>query len=331
MIVKVGTGLLSAIGVWLVISYTVLIFVWSDEPDAVDITTIVSERTTALGQPSVVIGQATVGAAIYIAETILDKPGGFLANDYLTPGVTMDNMPSFEVAVIKQLRIAAQVLRNEHSRSQTQSLEDTDLVDAETLFSINTDAFMFPAAETEYRKAIVALKNYYRRLGDDDLVDAQFYARADNLTAYLEKVNVQLGGLSQKLGANIGQYRINTDLANDEAAEQTKISPDEVMAVNPWLKVDDVWWDARGTTWAILYMLKAAEIDFHSILVKKNALISLRQVIRELESTQAAFSSPMTLNGSGLGWQANYSLFIGKHIAVSNAAIIDLKDLLKNG
>lgn len=312
-------GVAIVIGIWLILVSPVLLVLWSEEP------------TPKIETKDRVIGQTTVDTTIMLAETLLNKPGGFLSNDVIIPSIFMDNMPAYEVAVIRQLRIMAQVLRNEHSRSQTQSKEDPDLVLAETSLTINTDSWIFPSAESEYQIGIDALKRYSTRLGDSDNQDGQFYARADNLVAYLEKVNVQLGGMSQSLSANIGQRRINIDLANDPSAEQSTPGSDEIIDKNPWLLVDDVWWSARGGTWAILELMKAHMIDFRSVLEDKNALISFQQIIRELESTQDAFSSPMVLNGSGLGWQANYSLYIGKHIAVANAAIIDLRDLLKRG
>jgi hypothetical protein len=44
------------------------------------------------------------------------------------------------------------------------------------------------------------------------------------------------------------------------------------------------------------------------VLQDKNALISLRQIVRELEATQDPIWSPMILNGSGFGLFANHSL-----------------------
>ena len=40
--------------------------------------------------------------------------------------------------------------------------------------------------------------------------------------------------------------------------------------------------------WALLHFLRAVEQDFAPVLEKKNALVSLRQIIRELEATQIA-------------------------------------------
>ncbi|MCU7856657.1 MAG: DUF2333 family protein, partial [Candidatus Thiodiazotropha sp. (ex Lucinoma borealis)] len=73
------------------------------------------------------------------------------------------------------------------------------------------------------------------------------------------------------------------------------------------------------------------EIDFHEILKKKNALVSLRQIIRELEATQETISSPVVLNGGGFGIFANYSLVMASYISRANAAIIDLRNLLSQG
>jgi hypothetical protein len=95
--------------------------------------------------------------------------------------------------------------------------------------------------------------------------------------------------------------------------------------------LDDVFYEARGSTWALLHLLTAVEVDFRDVLLKKNALVSMRQIIRELEPTQDALFSPVILNGDGLGVLANHSLIMGSHISRANAAIIDLRRLLENG
>ena len=46
-------------------------------------------------------------------------------------------------------------------------------------------------------------------------------------------------------------------------------------------------------------------MDFADVLAKKNATISVRQIIRELEAAQEPLWSPMVLNGSGYGVLAN--------------------------
>jgi hypothetical protein len=98
-----------------------------------------------------------------------------------------------------------------------------------------------------------------------------------------------------------------------------------------WWKIDDVFYEARGATWALLQLLRAIEIDFNSVLVNKNAKISLQQIIHELEASQASLWSPMILNGSGFGVLANHSLVMANYISRANAALIDLNELLTKG
>ena len=99
----------------------------------------------------------------------------------------------------------------------------------------------------------------------------------------------------------------------------------------PWTEIDDVFYEARGAAWALVHFMKAAEKDFESVLQKKNALVSLRQIVRELEATQDTVWSPMILNGSGFGLFANHSLVMASYISRANAAVIDLRDLLEQG
>ena len=92
-----------------------------------------------------------------------------------------------------------------------------------------------------------------------------------------------------------------------------------------------MFFEARGHTWALLHLLQAMELDFGDVLDKKNARVSLQQIIRELEPTQQAIWSPMILNGDGLGLLANHSLVMASYISRANAAISDLGTLLAQG
>jgi len=140
-----------------------------------------------------------------------------------------------------------------------------------------------------------------------------------------------MGSLSQRLSASVGQQRLNTDLAGDSAATQSTATAHEMEVKTPWLEIDDVFYESRGSTWALIHFLRAMEIDFNDVLRKKNAVISFRQIIRELESTQEPLHSPMVLNGSKYGMFANHSLVLANYISRANAAIIDLRFLLQQG
>jgi hypothetical protein len=321
-------GLVGALSVYVII-ITALMFYWSREPGLFDVNAEARKLHRQAGEP--VKGYVTTAMLIHVTETLLEKPGGYLSNDIFPPGVLLDNMPNWEFGVITQVRDLARAMRNDFSRSQTQSTEDPDLSTADPHFHYDTDSWLLPSTESEYRSGIGALHRYLARLGEVREPDAQFYARADNLRDWLAIVEKRLGSLSQRLAASVGQARINTDLQGDTAAQQSTQKPDIIMVKTPWLELDDVFYEARGSTWALIHFLRAAEIDFREVLEKKNALVSLRQIIRELEGTQEPMWSPMILNGTGFGFVANHSLVMASYISRANAAVIDLRRLLEQG
>jgi hypothetical protein len=266
-----------------------------------------------------------------VIDTLLNKPGGFLSNDRLPPGIYLDNMPNWEYGALIQSRDLARAMREVLSRSQSQSKEDEDLSLAEPRLNFQSDSWILPASETKYREAMRYLEAYLRRLNDPDNPNAQFYARADNLREYLATINTRLGSLSQRLSASVAEQRVNTDLAGDQSATQATQAPGEVNVRTPWLQIDDVFYESRGAAWALIHFLKAMQLDFADVLEAKNAAVSLRQIIRELEGTQATVWSPFILNGTGFGMLANHSLVMASYISRANAAIIDLRDLLSQG
>ncbi|MBB1441059.1 DUF2333 family protein, partial [Shewanella sp. SG41-4] len=136
---------------------------------------------------------------------------------------------------------------------------------------------------------------------------------------------------SQRLSASVGQERLNTDLAGDVSARQSTpgLSSNEIKT--SWWKIDDVFYESRGSAWALLNFMRAIELDFADVLEKKNAEVSLRQIIRELEATQQTVWSPLVLNGNGFGLVANHSLVMANYISRANAAVIDLTNLLSQG
>jgi hypothetical protein len=325
--IRVGTTLVAA---WL-LAVAALMFWWDHEPARFD--TRPAEVKVAPGAKPVpaVVGAETTQALIRVTRTLYDKRGGYLSNDLLPPGAIMDNVPNWEFGALTQARDFAKAFRNEFSRSQTQSTEDTDLQEADPLFSSPNDRWLLPSSESQYRKAVEHLEGYLARLNDADQYNAQFYARADNLADWLAVVEKRLGSLSQRLSASVGQVRIDTDLSGDRNAQQSTPAPSPQLVQTPWLEIDDVFYEARGSTWALLHFLRAVEHDFAPVLRDKNALISLRQIVRELEETQHGLGSPMVLNGSPFGFFANHSLVMANYVSRANAAIIDLRRLLERG
>lgn len=297
---------------------------WSQEPDFVSLDKPIATEQRA-------VGAATTEMLIKSVETLLNKPGGYLSNDVMPPSVMVDNIPNWEFGVLQQVRDLAKALRNDYSRSQTQSVADKDLEVAEPKFNVDSEAWLLPSAEGEYKEGVEALRSYLTRLQDPAEQNAQFYARSDNLNEWLSLVEKRLGSLSQRLSTARPSIRVNTDLAGDANAQQSTASAPAVLAKASWFDIDDNFYEARGTAWALIHFLRAAEVDFRPVLVDKNALPTLRQIILELESTQQSINSPMILNGSGMGMFANHSLVMSSYIGRANSAIADLRNLLADG
>lgn len=325
-----------ALGVLVAIYLVVTLLIgwyWSDEPDLFPVQQNAQAAAQREGK-QMVIGYTTVETLKTVASTLLDKRGGYLANDRLPPGLWLDNIPSWEYGVLVQVRDLSRALRKDFARSQSQSAEDGDLARAEPLFNFNNNSWVLPSSESQYREGISALNRYQARLSEPSQKNALFYARADNLNNWLGDVNTRLGSLSQRLSASVGRVKLNSTLKTEAAVE---VKPGEVPQVDeeivetPWLQIDNVFYEARGQAWALSHLLRAIEVDFADVLAKKNATVSVRQIIRELEASQEPLWSPVVLNGSAFGVLANHSLVMANYISRANAAVIDLRQLLSQG
>lgn len=301
---------------------------YSDEPTTFDVVSV-AQSAAKNGKP--VVGFTTTNTLIHITETLLYKPGGFVSNDILPPFVLMDDMPSWELGALEMIRDMALAMRTDFSRSQSQSVENSLLKQVQPKFNIEHRSWVVPSPEDEYTAAIKLLRQYREALVNPNDQEHQFYARADNLRDWLKQAEKRLGSYSQRLSASVGQDRLNTDLAGDVSARQSTVTPDEIMVKTSWWRIDNEFYEARGASWALLHLLQAIEVDFADVLQRKNATVSLQQIIRELESTQQTIWTPMVLNGSGFGLLANHSLVMANYISRANAALIDLTELLAQG
>ena len=321
--ISAGIGLI-------ILLFTLLGFWWSFAPSTFD----VRENAETMAQESghtLVPGYTTTATLIKVTETMLYKNGGYITNDVTPPGIFMDNIPAWEFGVLEMSRDLVLSMRKDFSRSQSQSLENPKLIAAQPLYNNDSNRWILPSSESRYEKAVEQLYLYQEELDQIGQSNSQFYTRADNLRDWLKQVEKRLGSLSQKLSASVGSDVYNTELAGDTAATQSTPQRLLVNTKTSWFKLDDNFYEARGASWALLHFLKAVEIDFKDVLEKKNAAVSLRQIIRELEATQETIFTPVILNGDGFGMLANHSLVMANYISRANAALIELSELLNQG
>jgi hypothetical protein len=322
--------ILGVLGVIVIINLA-LAFYWSREPDMFNVEEAALKRAGGDAN-KLVPGYITVATLIEVTNTLLNKPGGYLSNDVMPPSVFLDNIPNWEWGVLVQVRDLTRILRNDMSRSQSQSAEDRDLALAEPRFNFDNNSWIFPSTENEYSVALEALNRYLNRLVEQD---GQFFPRADNLRAWLQQVSQRLGDLANRLSASVPQaeaelYEIGDIIptaGNKSQPPQSKKRREST----PWFQVDDIFFEARGTSWALRHFLTAIAVDFEPVLKNKNAEASFRQVINYLKATQQPIWSPMILSGRGFGMWGNHSLAMASYIARANAGIIDLVNLLAQG
>ncbi len=315
----------------------VAMFIFSGEPEPITpkaalVKYLPADKIDDEGNPTEIkTGAAITAMTIHLIDSLQDKPGGYLTNDVTPPGILMDNIPAWEYGVLRNLRDISKVFRNNFATSGTQTKLDRDLAAVENKLSIDSEQWMFPSPEASYNDAARALQNYLKRIIDDNDADAQFYARADNLRRFFRMVSPNLGSYSQRLSESIGVEFENMALAGDKTAAQTTAAPKQLFSKTPWYKIDNNFYEARGYAWALLQEMRALQVDFKAVLEDKNAMVYVKQLIRELEGTQSMVWSPVILNGNGFGVVTNHSLVMASYFSRADSILIQLSNLLERG
>jgi hypothetical protein len=131
------------------------------------------------------------------------------------------------------------------------------------------------------------------------------------------------------------QLRLDDLAMRLNAAQSASLAPrsvlpagTEVVPASSWSQVDDIFFEARGSAWAQLHLLKAAEADFAPLLASRRADLGLRAAIHELEATQQPLWSPVILNGSGFGPFANHSLVLANYLHRARTELAEVQALL---
>ncbi|MFT4655363.1 MAG: hypothetical protein ACI82S_003025, partial [Patiriisocius sp.] len=119
------TKTISAFIALIILMFCLIGFWWSFEPNVFDVDEKAKQHAQNNNQ-SVVTGYTTTTALISVLENMLDKPGGYLYNDMMPPGIVMDNIPSWEFGVIEMSRDLALAIRRDFGRSQSQSIDSSD-------------------------------------------------------------------------------------------------------------------------------------------------------------------------------------------------------------
>ena len=151
--------LLIGIPVVLLLITAVVMFYTDHEPGLFNVRDSASSYAARHGHNQVT-GYVTTATLIEVGEVLLDKRGGYLSNDVMPPWGFLDNIPNWEFGVVTQIRDLARTLRNDISRSQTQSTEDPDLTEADPL-DLFVHLFLHLLARIDRRKLKLILSDQH--------------------------------------------------------------------------------------------------------------------------------------------------------------------------
>ena len=211
---------LIVLAIYLLIAVAVGIY-WSLSPGLFDVRDH-ARQALAREQHTPAVGTVTTATLIRVAETLWDKPGGYLSNDIMPPGLWLDDMPNWEYGVLIQVRDMSKAMREAFSRSQSQSREDKDLILAEPRFNFDNASWIFPASPAadltlgqqtpqvdNGRIGTGNIRSHYQRvIGEHTKTTTVQYHRAEQgLLGCLQFAN---NLLHTDLGVFIFQYRSNT-------------------------------------------------------------------------------------------------------------------------
>ena len=87
----------------------------------------------------------------------------------------------------------------------------------------------------------------------------------------------------------MGRSELNMDVGSAESV--AKPGNEEDFVKTPWLKIDDAFYEARGATWALTQLMRAAEVDFAEVLRKKNCLLYTSPSPRDLSTSRMPSSA----------------------------------------
>jgi len=205
----------------------------------------------------------------------------WIANDpFFMPGALLDNMPGFQQGIIAGLSRFAVELGDQIARTRGSSQIDRDLDLAAGLlkypgtiwiFDIRTSFAPTASSESQYRRAMAALRDYNQRLAAGE---ATFETRADNLLATLERIAADMGSSSAAL---------------DRHLEQGGFFPD--------FGADDLFYNSKGRLYAYYLLLRALETDFANVIAERDLDGPWRQMLATFRAA-AALQPWVIVNGA---------------------------------
>lgn len=278
---------------------------WNMTPKAFDVEVATEQQRGALVLDK--RGAVSVATLKQLLDTLQDKPGGYLRDDILPPGLVMDNMPSWEWGVLRQSRVMSHSLATFDPQGAP-AIESLDAV-----MRGNADNWLISSTGKQLKMARGQVNDYLQAFGESG--SGAFEASGKGLAAWLAAVRTELAPLTERLSASVGDADMLREL-DIEVPESADV---------PWYRIDNDLHQARGQAWALLHLMEAMLRDQRDVIEAAGMLKQWQRVQAELQRTQRHLWSPVVLRGSGFGIFANYPLTMAHHLTRIDESLAELE------
>lgn len=237
----------------------------------------------------------------------------WVANDpFFMPGAALDNTPNFQQGITAALSRFTIELGDQIARVRGSSQVDQDLDSASGLlkypgtvwiFDLSTSWAPTASSESQYRRAMNALRAYNDRLATGNAV---FEARADNLLATLDRISADIGSSSASIARHL---ELNAGALLDTHA-------------------DDLFYNTKGRLYAYHLLLRALGQDFRGVIESRDLEALWAEMLASL-GTAATLDPWVVVNGSPDGvFRPNHLAAQGFYLLRGRTQLREISNIL---
>jgi hypothetical protein len=247
--------------------------------------------------------------AVALTADLIDREintNRWVANDpFFMPGSMLDNMPNYQQGIVAGLSRFAIELTDQIARTRGSSQVDPDLNTASGLLRYPGDVWIFDlstslaptaSSESQYRRAMNALRDYNQRLAAGNAV---FEIRADNLLATLDRIAADIGSSSAALDQHLAEGGLGIDFT-----------------------ADDLFYANKGRLYAYYLLLRELGQDYAKVLQDRDLETAWAQMLDSFRAA-ATLQPWVVING------APDSQLIPSHLAAQGFFLLRARTQLR--
>jgi hypothetical protein len=197
-------------------------------------------------------GSRVVAALSSLMDREVSQNGWKPDDPWFFPTFLMDNMPNYQLGIVKTVRQTTLELKDHIARLRGAGGTDQDLEEAYQSLSFAPDKWYVNASAplvsstsgNNYKRAVKSLRKYNARVAAGQTL---FERRSDTLAATLNRLALSLGNGSDMLD------------------KQVELGQKKIID----LKADDAFYDARGQAYAAYVILSGLRADYPDLIAQR--------------------------------------------------------------